>query len=117
MTALVPLDPSEVMAQHNGWGDGNDYERGLLGAILSGYRDIPTLARMVTGTDFYRPEHEAIWEAAVALHAAGTRPDRSRCEPRWAAPRSVSNRPHVPDRPGQRIRVRNRPAVPRRPSP
>jgi len=50
-------------------------ERALLAAILIGYRDIPQLARAITGSDFHQPAHEAIWSAALSVHSEGNVPD------------------------------------------
>lgn len=52
-------------------------ERALLGAILSGYRDLPKLARIITNPtqDFEIPGHEWIWNASLAVHADGNQPD------------------------------------------
>lgn len=49
-------------------------ERALLGCILNG-ADVDEVADEVTGADFYQPRHEAIWDAAVAVHRRGSRPD------------------------------------------
>lgn len=49
----------------------DDYEKALLGAILRGYADIPTLAQIVSGSDFHQPAHEQIWHAITAVHADG----------------------------------------------
>lgn len=52
-----------------------DDERAILAAILSGYRDIPQVARIITGADFDQPAHEAIWNACLEVHADGNTPD------------------------------------------
>ena len=48
-----------------------DYEKALLGAILQGFKDIPALTRIVSGGDFYSPQHEWVWNAIVAVDATG----------------------------------------------
>lgn len=53
----------------------DDYEQALLGAVLRGYQDVPKLARIVSGADFNSPQHEQIWDAIVAEHAAGGKPN------------------------------------------
>lgn len=53
----------------------DDYERALLGAVLIGYRDIPSLARVIAEPDFYRPAHGEIWDAIVAVHGRGQIPN------------------------------------------
>lgn len=50
-------------------------EQALLGAVLSGYRDVPKLSRIVSPADFYRPGHEQIWTAMLAIHARGQHPE------------------------------------------
>lgn len=52
-----------------------EYETALLGAVLAGYRDVPSLARMVTEPDFLQPRHGEIWLAALAVHNRGDVPD------------------------------------------
>lgn len=49
----------------------DDYEKALLGAVLSGYRGFPDLQRVVQGRDFLQPHHEDIWEAAGRVYASG----------------------------------------------
>lgn len=49
----------------------DDYERALLGAVLTGYRGFPDLMRLVQGRDFLQPCHEDIWEAAGRVYASG----------------------------------------------
>lgn len=49
----------------------DDYEKALLGAILTGYRGFPDLMRVVSGRDFLQPSHEDIWEAANRVYASG----------------------------------------------
>jgi replicative DNA helicase len=49
----------------------DDYEKALLGAILTGYRGFPDLMRVVAGRDFLQPSHEDIWEAAGRVYASG----------------------------------------------
>jgi replicative DNA helicase len=48
-----------------------DFERALLGAVLSGYRGFPDLQRVVQGRDFRNTLHEEIWEAAGRVYASG----------------------------------------------
>lgn len=50
-------------------------EQALLGIVLSGGGDIPNLTRIVTGPEFYRPAHEQVWNACLAVHKAGLTPD------------------------------------------
>lgn len=52
-----------------------DAERAVLGAALSAPYLIDDLAEIVAGPDFYQPRHEAIWEAALAIHGRGDKPD------------------------------------------
>jgi replicative DNA helicase len=52
-----------------------DSERALLGAVLSGYKGLSDLTRVVTGEDFAQVMHEEIWNAALRVHAAGNTPD------------------------------------------
>lgn len=52
-----------------------DAERAVLGAILQAPHMIDELANTLTGADFYHPRHEAIWNAALAVHSRGDRPD------------------------------------------
>ena len=49
----------------------DDYEKALLGAVLSGYKGFPDLMRVVQGRDFIQPSHEDIWEAAGRVYASG----------------------------------------------
>ncbi len=49
----------------------DEFERALLGAVLAGYRDVRELTRTVNGSDFASPQHETIWQTALALHAEG----------------------------------------------
>lgn len=49
----------------------DDFEKALLGAVLSGYKGFPDLQRTVQGRDFVEPHHEDIWEAAGRVYAAG----------------------------------------------
>lgn len=53
----------------------DDYEKALLGAVLRGYRDVPTVARIVKEGDFANPIHGGIWNAAIAVHSAGSEPN------------------------------------------
>ena len=55
--------------------DIDDYEAALLGAVLSGYKNIPDLARMLTADDFRQPNHGAIWSAILRVYNAGGQPD------------------------------------------
>lgn len=52
-----------------------DAEVSLLGAAMSGYRDLPELVDYVKASDFYHPSHGQVWDAIVGLVAAGTQPD------------------------------------------
>lgn len=49
----------------------DDFEKALLGAVLSGYKGFPDLQRVVQGRDFSQPYHEDIWEAAGRVYSAG----------------------------------------------
>lgn len=49
----------------------DDYEKALLGAVLSGFKGFPDLMRSVAGRDFLQPSHEDIWEAASRVYASG----------------------------------------------
>jgi replicative DNA helicase len=49
----------------------DDFERALLGAVLSGHKGFPDLQRVVYGRDFTQPMHEEIWEAAGRVYASG----------------------------------------------
>lgn len=51
--------------------NGVDHDQALLGAVLSGYADIPGLSRMITAPDFTQPRHEQIWQAILAVHKSG----------------------------------------------
>jgi replicative DNA helicase len=50
-------------------------ERAVLGAALSANYLIDELADIVRAEDFYQPRHEEIWEATLAVHNRGDRPD------------------------------------------
>lgn len=50
-------------------------EMAVLGATLQAPHLIDDLATVIDGADFYRPAHEAIWNAAMSLHQRGQRPD------------------------------------------
>jgi replicative DNA helicase len=54
---------------------GLDAERAVLGAVLSSPTVLDDLAGHLDGADFLQPRHEAIWDAALAIHAKGDRPD------------------------------------------
>ena len=51
----------------------DDYERALLGAVLSNTPALPDLDRALEGLDFYNPMHELIFTAATAVHRTGMR--------------------------------------------
>lgn len=53
----------------------NDAEVSLLGAAMSGYPDVDELLALVEPSDFYHPNHEAIWAAIARVHRAGNPPD------------------------------------------
>jgi replicative DNA helicase len=53
----------------------DEYETALLGAILAGYPDIPSLMRIVSRGDFNLPRHADIWTACLAVHARGEQPN------------------------------------------
>ena len=50
-------------------------ERAVLGAMLTSQHVIDDVTPILAGGDFYRPAHEAIWDAIVAVHRSGDRPD------------------------------------------
>lgn len=52
-----------------------DAERAVLGAALTSPQILVELIDLVNAPDFYQPRHEAIWDAAVAIHNRGDRPD------------------------------------------
>lgn len=54
-----------------GSGMSDDYEKALLGAVLSGYRGFPDLMRVVQARDFVEEGHEHIWEAASRVYMSG----------------------------------------------
>ena len=43
-------------------------ERSVLGGCIHQPQSIPEAASIITGTDFYRPAHEAVWNALLHLH-------------------------------------------------
>lgn len=47
----------------------------VLGAVLQSPHLIDDLVDILDGPDFYRPAHEAIWDAAIGVHQRGQRPD------------------------------------------
>jgi replicative DNA helicase len=51
----------------------DDAERAVLGAILSGWRDVDSLH--LRPEDFYQPRHEAVFDAIQRAQRAGSRPD------------------------------------------
>jgi hypothetical protein len=48
-----------------------DAERAVLGAALLSTAALAEMRSLIDGTDFYRPAHETIWQAACALADAG----------------------------------------------
>ncbi|GAA2007969.1 replicative DNA helicase [Nocardioides kribbensis] len=52
-----------------------DAEVAVLGAAMSGYRDIDDLLEMLEPSDFYSPFHEEVWAAIGRVHGAGNQPD------------------------------------------
>lgn len=52
-----------------------DAERSVLGAALLAPYLIDELTDIVQASDFYQPRHESIWEATLAIHARGDKPD------------------------------------------
>ena len=46
----------------------HDAERAVLGACLMSPTALDTCREVINGWDFYRPAHETIWDAAVAVH-------------------------------------------------
>lgn len=50
-------------------------ERAVIGAALTSNFIIDELADIITAQDFYQPRHEAAWEAILAVHTRGDRPD------------------------------------------
>lgn len=53
----------------------NGSECALLGAVLSGFRDVPRLQQLVRPEDFEDGRHETVWRAALADVSAGIVPD------------------------------------------
>lgn len=53
----------------------HEAEQAVLGAILTGAPVLDDLESVLQGRDFYRPAHEAIWDACVAVHRRGERVD------------------------------------------
>lgn len=51
-----------------------DLEKSLLGMVMSG-ADIGDLSGIVAPSDFYHPNHEYIWRAALRVHEGGNAPD------------------------------------------
>lgn len=47
------------------------HEESLLGAVLSGYPDFPSLTRVVSERDFASAHNGAIWDACLAVHKSG----------------------------------------------
>jgi replicative DNA helicase len=52
-----------------------DAERAVLGAAMLSATALAEMRTLIDGTDFYKPAHEAIWQAACALADAGRRVD------------------------------------------
>lgn len=52
-----------------------DAERAVLGAALTAAHMIDELADVIQPADFYQPRHQLVWEAILALHHRGDRPD------------------------------------------
>ncbi|MGW4488424.1 replicative DNA helicase [Amycolatopsis sp. NPDC004368] len=50
-------------------------ERDLLGGLILAPKAIPYVIDKLTADDFYQPKHGAIFDAIVAVHDAGNRPD------------------------------------------
>jgi replicative DNA helicase len=48
-----------------------NHDEALLGAVLSGYPDVPALARVVSEPDFEQARHGAIWQACLSVHKRG----------------------------------------------
>lgn len=53
----------------------NDAEISVLGAAMSGYNDVDTLAEIVTVADFYHPANGDVWDAILRVHRGGVKPD------------------------------------------
>lgn len=51
------------------------HEHALLGAVLTGYRDVTRLSAIVAPDDFDSPHHETIWRAILSLADSGAQPD------------------------------------------
>ncbi|HEV2342690.1 MAG TPA: DUF3987 domain-containing protein [Actinocrinis sp.] len=52
-----------------------DAERAVLGAAMLSASALAEMRTLIDGTDFYRPAHETIWQAACALADTGRRVD------------------------------------------
>ncbi len=52
-----------------------DAERGVLGALLLDASRIDEVARLVCRDDFYRRDHQTLYEAILRVHASGGRPE------------------------------------------
>lgn len=53
----------------------NAAEQAVLGSLLSGSRAIDDVADVLAGSDFYRPAHEEIYDAILAVHRRRERVD------------------------------------------
>lgn len=53
----------------------NDAETSLLGAAMSGCRDLGTLLELIKPEDFYTPTNESIWRAIRTVYDKGDQPD------------------------------------------
>lgn len=53
----------------------NAAEMSVLGAMMMTDRVIDDVATILSGRDFYRPAHEEIFDAILAVHRGGDRPD------------------------------------------
>ncbi|KMS67412.1 hypothetical protein ACZ91_67400, partial [Streptomyces regensis] len=51
--------------------DDIDNERTVLATAITHPRYIPEIRALITGSDFYRPAHETIWDALTDLYDHG----------------------------------------------
>lgn len=73
---IVPNDPdpSDTPADYALPAD-LDAERAVLGAAMLSASALAEMRTLIDGSDFYKPAHETIWQAACALADAGRRVD------------------------------------------
>jgi hypothetical protein len=68
---VVPDDPDPTTGFEQDLPADLDAERAVLGAALLSTTALAEMRTLIDGTDFYRPAHETIWQAACALADAG----------------------------------------------